>query len=393
MKRWCSIIFLLILATCGCGYEIKKDSINIKAPQNQQEKITADNSRGRTEKRLQEQPGERDKDISSNQKIPLLIKKDYVADGHYFQKCWYWRGFWDIETNSFFMEDRPIIEPLEAMAGGYNNYHFAWDGGSQLILTHSISNKNLGVLNFASRNEGFSIDTYMVNTLPESDYAVSFRGKNQQSTYTTYVGEHGLTILCRSRTGNHWNLSFVNKGITPLLITEQRVEEPGVLLVNRNENGRQNLSWLNVKGNDRRWFSIDTDIPAYLTSSSGELLVGAGLIGNRIYLSGFGGKIYSFDFENNRDNAKAIKSLIDEEISNIIASEWDNNPPSYSKYAKLGAYHDCLLVSINGSDGNDRMFAFKNGKLLARLILNKNVVEHYLGVILPQENYGSLFNN
>lgn len=393
LKGLCPIIFVLILATCGCSSEIKKDTINITALQNQQENITADNSRGRIEKTPQEQQRERVKDISSNQKVPLLIIKDYIVEGHYLQKCWYWRGFWDIETNSISMEETPLIEPLEAMAGGYNHYHFAWDGSNQFILTHSISNKNLGVLNFASRSKDFSIDTYMVNTLPERDYAVSFRSKNQQSTYTTYVGELGLTILCRSETGNHWNLSFMDKDITPLLIAEQGVEEPGILLVYRDKNGRQNLSWLNVKGNERRWFSIETDIPSYLSSSQGELLVGTCIIGDKIYLSGFSGKIYSFVIENNKEDTNFIRSIQEKEISNIITSEWDKNPPSYLKYTKLGAYQDILLVYIYGADGNDRIFAFKDSKLLAKLVLNNDVVEHYLSVILPQQNYGSLFNN
>lgn len=365
MKRLFLAMLLSVLAAFGCGPAVKNETTSITAPQNEQKSTPADNF-----------------------KIPLLLIKDFTVGGHYLQKCWYWRGFWDIETNSISLEDAPLIEPLEAMAGGYNNYHFAWDGGNQLILTHSISNKNAGILNFASGSVDFSIDTYMVNTLPGRDYAISFSSVNRQSTYTVYTGELDLTILCRSKTGNHWNLSFVGKHVTPLLITEQGVEEPGVLLANRDKNGGQNLSWLSVKGGERKWFSIGPDVPGFLCSSTGDFPVGACTIGGKVYLSGSGGKIYSFSFEN-RDRTTILRSVPEEGISNIITAEWAKNPPAYLKYAKLGAYHDILLVSINGADGNDRIFAFREKELLARLILNKDVVENYLGVILPMENYGA----
>lgn len=359
MKRLCLTIFLIMLAACGCGHEIKEDAIDIKAPQ----------------------------------RIPLLIIKDYVADGNYLQKSWYWRGFWDIQSNSISLEERPLFEPQQAMAGGYNSYHFAWDGSDQLVLTHGISNKKLGVLKFAPVSEGFSIDTYMVNTLSDSDYAVSFRDKNQQSTYTAYAGETGLTVLCRSQTGNHWNLSVVGKDTTPLLLTDTGADEAGLLLVYRNSNGRQSLSWLNVKANDRRWSSIETDIPEYISPSSGELLVDACIIGDKVYLSSPGGNIYSLVIKNNaKDDIKPVRAVKEKEISSIAASQWDRNTHAHTKYAKLGAYRGILLVSINGADGSNQILAFRDGKLLGKTVLNKGVDKHYIGVILPQENYGTLFN-
>ncbi|MCL6611083.1 MAG: hypothetical protein K6T66_06040 [Peptococcaceae bacterium] len=330
-------------------------------------------------------------------KIPLLVKREEYKNGGYTQRNLIWRGTWDLKKGSLTLEERPLIEPEGALSGANTAFGYTWSGSDEFIVTHNLSDRGRPVIPFRSGSEYFKIDTYTVNTHPDHEYSVTFRDSRSGTTYSAYTGEHGFEVVCRSGAGAHWHLLTAGSSVeedgrtpaVPLMITCLERDIPGILLVSGGSGG-EILTWKVAKDDTPSLYRVDTGEPnssPFLSAPGSDACV----LGDRLYLS-MGNGVFSFPTGGHRPGSGYIKAVPEERINRIIKGSLAGNPPGVPAYIRLGAFGDMLLVAIPAGERGTGILAFKNNLLLSELVISPATVEHYTGVILPQENSDSLFS-